>query len=98
MTRGVRNWYRFIALYYRLNVLFTAFVIDERYRLDVLKLLQGDVYDEEEPAVLSRMREIVKQSPSSSSGRAARRHYIACVDRGRSAATSPGRWLIEWNR
>ncbi len=61
MTRGVRNWYRFIALYYRLNVLFTAFVIDERYRLDVLKLLQGDVYDEEEPAVLNRMREIVKQ-------------------------------------
>lgn len=61
MTRGVRNWYRFIALYYRLNVLFTAFVIDERYRLDVLKLLQGDVYDEEEPAVLSRMRAIVKE-------------------------------------
>jgi flavin-dependent dehydrogenase len=59
MTRGVRNWYRFIALYYRLNVLFTAFVIDERYRLDVLKLLQGDVYDEEEPAILNRMREIV---------------------------------------
>lgn len=61
MTRGVRNWYRFISLYYRLNLLFTAFVIDERYRLDVLKLLQGDVYDEDEPAVLSRMREIVKQ-------------------------------------
>jgi FADH2 O2-dependent halogenase len=61
MTRGVRNWYRFIALYYRLNVLFTAFVIDERYRLDVLKLLQGDVYDEDEPAVLSRMREIVSE-------------------------------------
>jgi 1H-pyrrole-2-carbonyl-[peptidyl-carrier protein] chlorinase len=61
MTRGVRNWYRFIALYYRLNVLFTAFVIDERYRLDVLKLLQGDVYDEDEPEVLNRMRQIVKQ-------------------------------------
>ncbi len=61
MTRGVRNWYRFIALYYRLNVLFTAFVIDQRYRLDVLKLLQGDVYDEDEPPVLDRMRQIVKQ-------------------------------------
>jgi flavin-dependent dehydrogenase len=61
MTRGVRNWYRFIALYYRLNLLFTAFVIDERYRLDVLKLLQGDVYDEDEPEVLVKMREIVKQ-------------------------------------
>ena len=64
MTRGVRNWYRFIALYYRLNVLFTAFVIDERYRLDVLKLLQGDVYDEDEPAVLNRMREIVSEVES----------------------------------
>jgi 1H-pyrrole-2-carbonyl-[peptidyl-carrier protein] chlorinase len=64
MTRGVRNWYRFIALYYRLNLLFTAFVIDERYRLDVLKLLQGDVYDEDEPAVLSRMRAIVDEVES----------------------------------
>ena len=46
-------------MYYRLNVLFTAFVSDPRYRLDVLKLLQGDVYDEEEPEVLGRMRGIV---------------------------------------
>jgi FADH2 O2-dependent halogenase len=27
----------------------------------VLKLLQGDVYDEQEPEVLSRMREMVSQ-------------------------------------
>jgi 1H-pyrrole-2-carbonyl-[peptidyl-carrier protein] chlorinase len=59
MKRGVRNWYRFIALYYRLNFLFTAFVSDNRYRLDVLKLLQGDVYDEDEPDVLTKMRAIV---------------------------------------
>ncbi len=56
---GMRNWYEFIILYYRLNVLFTAFILDPRYRLQVLKLLQGDVYDEEEPAVLARMRETV---------------------------------------
>src|SRR5579884_4262555 len=49
---GTRNWYEFISVYYRLNVLFTAFVQDPRYRLDVLKLLQGDVYDDEAPAVL----------------------------------------------
>lgn len=42
-----------------MNILFTAFVNDPRYRLDVLKLLQGDVYDEEEPKVLKRMRDIV---------------------------------------
>ena len=61
IKRGTRNWYNFITVYYRLNVLFTAFVQDPRYRLDVLKLLQGDVYDDAEPAVLTRMRDIVQQ-------------------------------------
>jgi FADH2 O2-dependent halogenase len=59
IRRGVRNWYEFISMYYRLNILFTAFVQDPRYRLDVLKLLQGDVYDDEEPKALAAMREIV---------------------------------------
>lgn len=59
LRRGVRNWYEFISIYYRLNILFTAFVQDPRYRLDVLKLLQGDVYDDEEPKALREMREIV---------------------------------------
>ncbi|HEY8726319.1 MAG TPA: NAD(P)/FAD-dependent oxidoreductase [Gaiellaceae bacterium] len=59
LRRGTRNWYNFISVYYRLNLLFTAFVNDPRYRLDVLKLLQGDVYDDDEPEVLTRMREIV---------------------------------------
>ncbi|MGH7474848.1 MAG: NAD(P)/FAD-dependent oxidoreductase [Longimicrobiales bacterium] len=59
IRRGTRNWYDFISVYYRLNVLFTAFVRDRRYRLDVLKLLQGDVYDEEQPAVLQKMQQIV---------------------------------------
>jgi FADH2 O2-dependent halogenase len=59
MKRGCDNWYRFIQLYYRLNVLFTHFVNDPRTRNDVLRLLQGDVYDEEEPAVLDEMRQLV---------------------------------------
>jgi FADH2 O2-dependent halogenase len=59
LRRGTRNWYEFISLYYRLNVLFTAFILDPRYRLDVLKLLQGDLYDEDQPPVLERMRSIV---------------------------------------
>lgn len=59
LRRGVNSWYEFISIYYRLNVLFTAFVQDPRYRLDVLKMLQGDVYDDEEPAALVAMREIV---------------------------------------
>ncbi len=61
IRRGTRNWYNFITVYYRLNVLFTAFVQDPRYRLDVLKLLQGDVYDDAEPEVLMRMRNMVTE-------------------------------------
>jgi flavin-dependent dehydrogenase len=59
LRRGVSSWYEFISIYYRLNILFTAFVQDPRYRVDVLKLLQGDVYDEEEPAALAAMREFI---------------------------------------
>ena len=61
IRRGVKNWYDFISVYYRLNVLFTAFILDPRYWLDVLKLLQGDVYDEDQPAVIQKMRETVAQ-------------------------------------
>jgi len=60
LRRGVRNWYEFISIYYRLNILFTAFVQDPRYRLDVLKMLQGDVYDDDEPKALAAMRDVVK--------------------------------------
>jgi flavin-dependent dehydrogenase len=59
MRRGTRNWYEFISVYYRLNILFTTFVQDPRYRLDVIRLLQGDLYDEQEPEVLRIMRETV---------------------------------------
>jgi 1H-pyrrole-2-carbonyl-[peptidyl-carrier protein] chlorinase len=59
LTRGTKNWYDFISVYYRLNVLFTYFVTDSRYRLDVLKLLQGDVYDDAQPPVLEKMRKMV---------------------------------------
>ncbi|MDX1396558.1 MAG: hypothetical protein R3195_19415 [Gemmatimonadota bacterium] len=61
MKCGCEHWYEFTTLYYRLNVLFTLFVDDPRYRLDVLRLLQGDVYEEERPAVLEKMREIVSE-------------------------------------
>jgi 1H-pyrrole-2-carbonyl-[peptidyl-carrier protein] chlorinase len=61
LRRGTRNWYEFISVYYRLNVLFTAFIMNERYRLDIVKLLQGDVYDEDEPAVLTTMKQTISQ-------------------------------------
>jgi FADH2 O2-dependent halogenase len=59
IRRGTKNWYEFISVYYRLNILFTYFIAHPKYRLDVLKLLQGDVYDEDEPAVLTKMRNFV---------------------------------------
>ncbi|WP_307796166.1 NAD(P)/FAD-dependent oxidoreductase [Amycolatopsis sp. 195334CR] len=59
LRRAVKYWYEFISIYYRLNVLFTAFVQDPRYRIDVLKMLQGDVYDGTEPKALAAMREVV---------------------------------------
>lgn len=60
LRRGVRNWYEFISVYYRLNILFTAFVQDPRYRLDVLKMLQGNMYDEAEPRALTEMRAVIQ--------------------------------------
>jgi flavin-dependent dehydrogenase len=61
ITRGTKNWYDFISVYYRLNVLFTYFITDKRYRLDVLKLLQGDVYDDAQPEVLRKMQNMVAE-------------------------------------
>ena len=61
IRRGTRNWYDFISVYYRLNILFTFFVNNRKTRLDVLKLLQGDVYDEQPPAVLDEMRNAVRE-------------------------------------
>jgi FADH2 O2-dependent halogenase len=61
ISRGTKNWYDFISVYYRLNVLFTYFISNPQYRLDVLKLLQGDVYDEEQPPVLEKMRKMVAE-------------------------------------
>ncbi len=61
ISRGTKNWYDFIRVYYRLNVLFTFFITDKRYRYDVLQLLQGDVYDEEQPPVLAKMQAMVSQ-------------------------------------
>jgi FADH2 O2-dependent halogenase len=58
MRRGTQNWHRFITLYYRLNVLFTSYIRDPKHRLDVLKLLQGDVYDDD-PPVLKEMERMV---------------------------------------
>ena len=59
IRNGTSTWYKFISVYYRLNVLFTRFIIEPEYRIDVLKLLQGDVWEDIEPPVLQKMRDKV---------------------------------------
>jgi flavin-dependent dehydrogenase len=60
MRRGTSTWYKFITLYYRLNLLYTLFLRDTRYRLDIVRLLQGEVWDAIEPPVLGEMQRVVE--------------------------------------
>lgn len=57
---GVDIWYEFIRLYYKLLPLFTHFIQSKEHRLQVLQLLQGEVYDRNEVPVLQAMRNYVK--------------------------------------
>ena len=59
LRTGTSVWYEFITLYYKLMPLFTYFIHSEKYRHQVLELLQGQVYDREEAPVLDAMREYV---------------------------------------
>ncbi|MGZ3146394.1 NAD(P)/FAD-dependent oxidoreductase [Lentzea chajnantorensis] len=68
-SRNATQWWRnFIVLYYRLNVLFSSYIRDPEHRLDLVRLLQGDFFDDdEEPAVLGKMREkleLVENNPN----------------------------------
>ena len=57
---GVTIWYEFITLYYKLMNLFTYFIDSADHRLQILQLLQGEVYDRESAPVLDSMREVIK--------------------------------------
>jgi FADH2 O2-dependent halogenase len=56
---GVTIWYEFIRLYYKLMHLFTYFIDSREHRLQVLQLLQGEVYDRESAPVLDAMRKVI---------------------------------------
>ena len=60
LKRGVEIWYEFIQLYYSCLPIFTRFIQHPDYRLNLLQLLQGDVYDREEVPVLQAMRDAVE--------------------------------------
>ncbi len=59
LKMGTSIWYEFILLYYKLLPVFTHFIVKKDYRLQVLQLLQGDVYDRGEAPVLRAMREFI---------------------------------------
>ncbi len=60
LRKGVQIWYEFIRLYYKMLPLFTHFIRTEEYRRDVLRLLQGEVFDRDEVPVLDKMKNYVK--------------------------------------
>jgi 1H-pyrrole-2-carbonyl-[peptidyl-carrier protein] chlorinase len=59
LRSGVDVWYQFIRLYYRLLPLFTHFIQSKKYRVEVLRLLQGEVFDRTEVGVLDAMRRYI---------------------------------------
>ena len=58
---GVGVWYEFIRLYYKLLPLFTHFIQSKAHRLEVLRLLQGEVYDRNDVPVLDAMRQYIRK-------------------------------------
>ena len=67
IREGVEIWYEFIRLYYRLMPLFTHFIQSSKYRLDVIRLLQGEVFDRDEVSVLDAMRNYIDSVEKSDS-------------------------------
>lgn len=62
---GTEIWYEFIRLYYKLLHLFTYFINSKEHRLEVLRLLQGEVYDRKEAPVLDEMRKFIHKVETS---------------------------------
>ena len=67
IREGVEIWYEFIRLYYRLMPLFTHFIQSTKYRLEVTRLLQGEVFDRDEVSVLDAMRNYIEAVEKSDS-------------------------------
>ena len=60
LRSGTEIWYEFIRLYYKLLPLFTKFIESKQHRIEVLRLLQGEVFDRSEVPVLDAMRRYIK--------------------------------------
>ncbi|MGH2791319.1 MAG: NAD(P)/FAD-dependent oxidoreductase [Actinomycetota bacterium] len=55
---GVEAWYELIAHFYKLQNLFTAFAVRERFREKVVRILQGNLYV---PESLQRAKEMIAE-------------------------------------
>ncbi|HEY1584003.1 MAG TPA: NAD(P)/FAD-dependent oxidoreductase [Chthoniobacterales bacterium] len=60
LRAGTEIWYEFITLYYKLLPLFTKFIESKQHRVEVLRLLQGEVFDRSEVPVLDAMRKFIR--------------------------------------
>lgn len=60
LREGVEIWYEFIRLYYKLLPLFTYFIQVPQYRLQIFRLLQGEVFERTEVPVLEAMRQYIQ--------------------------------------
>jgi FADH2 O2-dependent halogenase len=56
VTDGVDAWYDLIALFYRLQNLFTLYAIRKEFREHVVRILQGNLY---QPETLDRARKMI---------------------------------------
>lgn len=65
LRSGVEVWYEFIRLYYKLLPLFTYFINSKKHRLQILQLLQGEVFDRDQVPVLDEMRAFIERVESS---------------------------------
>lgn len=60
VKNGVKIWYEFIKIYYKLQNLFTLYIQKPEYRKDLELLLQGEVFDRASVPVLDKLREDIR--------------------------------------
>ena len=60
LRSGVSVWYEFIRFYYKLLPSFTRFIQSKKHRLEMLQLLQGEVFDRQDVPLLGATRKFIK--------------------------------------
>ena len=61
LRSGIRIWYDFIKLYYKLQGLFTYYLRKPEYQGQLVQLLQGSVYESEGLTILVHMRADIRR-------------------------------------